>query len=397
MEKFDAGRALEHIEELASWRRLPGTPGEHDARSYLLEVGRSAGMDMRSETFKYTTAPLVIVLPLICLGLALLSIGGSVAFYLGSAPAMIVLGVLMLGGLYFSFKWSATFETFAARDGAMESANIVGEVGGLRPAGTVVIGAHYDSKSQLMPVSLRIGLYGLGYVSAILFALTLLVVGCAQASGTNASGGAAGFWVSLIPAVCLLALSVNVTGNASPGALDDAAGIAVVLELARIIKQEPLENLDLVVACLGCEEVGLVGSIKFMRAHGPAFTERGKLYFLNFDMPFSPAGSVYLNTAFEVPRRRTSATLNGIAKEAADSLGVDVKGVYVPIGAAADHMPWVKNGYEATGFVSPAAFVHSSRDTLEKISGKGLKSAGEIALLTLRRLDQSCEGLPRFK
>jgi hypothetical protein len=52
-------------------------------------------------------------------------------------------------------------------------------------------------------------------------------------------------------------------------------------------------------------------------------------------------------------------------------------------------MPWVKNGYEATCFVSPATFVHSSRDTVERINREGLRRAGDIALETLRLLDQS--------
>jgi len=154
------------------------------------------------------------------------------------------------------------------------------------------------------------------------------------------------------------------------------------------VAREPMQNLDLVVACFGCEEVGLVGSIKYMNSYAAELKERGALYMLNLDMPFSPAGSIFLSTAFEMPPVKTSAVLNDAARQAGKSMGIELKGVYLPVGAAADHMPWVKNGYEATCLVSPATFVHSSRDTVERINREGLRRAGDITLETLRLLDK---------
>jgi Zn-dependent M28 family amino/carboxypeptidase len=388
-ERFDASRAFVHIERLARLRRLPGTPGEADARAYIKAACAEGGLEMAEDIFHYTGAPLVVAMPLITLGLALLCVAGSVVYLVGSSVAMFVLGIVILGALFLSFKWSATFESFAAKDGNKESSNLLGTVEGRTSRGTVIVSAHYDSKSQLMPVSVRVALYLLGFMTAGLFAFALIAVGAVMMSGPDLSGSTAGFVITLLPAVCLLALSINVTGNRSPGALDDASGISVILELGRLIKGEPLRNLDLVVACFGCEEVGLVGSSKYMNSYAAELKESGPLYMLNFDMPFSPSGSIFLSTAFEMPPVKTSAVLNEKTREAAKSMGIELKGVYLPVGAAADHMPWVKNGYEATCFVSPATFVHSSRDTVERINREGLRRAGDIALETLRLLDQS--------
>ncbi len=115
----------------------------------------------------------------------------------------------------------------------------------------VLLCAHYDSKSQLMPVAVRATFYMLGFSSAILLGLTLFVAGIMAAAGKDTLGSQAGFYVSLVPALLIFALVFNRTGNKSPGALDDASGEAVILEAARLLAQRPLENLDVRIISFG--------------------------------------------------------------------------------------------------------------------------------------------------
>jgi hypothetical protein len=69
----------------------------------------------------------------------------------------------------------------------------------------------------------------------------------------------------------------------SPGANDDASGVAAVLELARDISQEKSENLEVWFLSIGCEEGIMGGMIAFLDRHQEELAGR-QPFFLNFEM-----------------------------------------------------------------------------------------------------------------
>lgn len=384
-EHFDAHKAYAHIEALCAMMRMVGTPGEAEAQDYIRRAGKEAGLEFADEEFAYTERPLKVVLPVMCTVIAAISLAGSLLYLAGSA-LVVIPGALLLVAVFLGFRWSGTFERFASR-GDKRSVNLVARIPGRQPSGTIMLSAHYDAKSQLMPVAVRAGTFMLGFLTAILFGITLLVVGIISTSAHDYLGSTAGFYLSLIPAVLVFSLVFNVTGNRSAGALDDAAGVAIIVEAGRVLAAAPLENYDVVIAAFGCEEVGLCGSISYLLAHEAALKER-PFYMLNFDMPFTGAGNLVLNTGFELPPVLTSRTLNGLIRAEGKRMGVKVRSAYLPVGAGADHMPWVKHGFEATALVSATGYVHSAKDDTSRINREGLRRAGEVSLAALRALDQ---------
>jgi hypothetical protein len=327
-----------------------------------------------------------------CVVIGCLSLAGSFA-YLHNSAVVMVPAVLLLAAVYIGFKWSAMFERFASR-GDRRSINIIGEVAAAEARGVIILSAHYDSKSQLMPVVVRASCFILGFAYAILLALFLTVSGVLAATGAHAMGNRAVFYVSLLVPLLMAALAFNLTGNRSPGALDDASGVAVILEVARACAIRPLEHYDVRMAAFGCEEVGLCGSISYLLAHEEELRER-ELYMLNHDIPFTGTGKVSINTGFELPPVRTSRRLNDLIRRAAEDMGIGVQTIFMPVGAGADHMPWVKHGFEAAGLVCAAANIHSASDTAERVSREGLRRAGEITLSVLRALDQEATSLSK--
>ena len=391
-EHFDAQRAFGHIAELSSLRRLAGTPGETEAQDYVRRAFRDMGVEAHDEEFSYSDAALKLALPATCLLIGAISVMGSLAF-LWRTALVIIPGAALLAVVFRGFKWSGTFERFGLR-GKMKSLNLVGEIEGRQASGRVLLSAHYDSKSQLMPVLVRASFFILGYALAIIFGLALVGLGIAFAAGVATLGNKAFFVVSLVPPLMMLGLLFNFTGNRSPGALDDASGVATILEVARVLAASPLDNFDVTVAAFGCEEVGLCGSISYLLAHQEELRQR-PFFMLNYDMPFTSAAKLVLNTAFELPPVRTSRRLNAVLSETAREMGFEVGAIYMPVGAGADHMPWVKHGFEATSLVSAATSIHSSRDTLDKVNREGLRRAGEASLAALRRLDQEATSLSK--
>ena len=391
-EHFDAQKAYARAAELSKMRRLAGTPGESQAQEYIRSAFAEIGVRVQDEEFAYSDAALKLALPAMCLVIGAVSVMGSLA-YLWRTSLVIVPGAALLAAVFIGFKWSSTFERFGA-NGKMRSVNLIGEVGGANPQGRVLLSAHYDSKSQLMPVVVRASFFIGGFLLAILLGFALIGLGISGAAGAACLGNRAFFLVSLLPPLLMLGLMFNFTGNRSPGALDDASGVAVILEVAKVLAAAPLESLDVTVAAFGCEEVGLCGSISYLLAHEVELRQR-PFYMLNYDMPFTSSGNLVLNTAFELPPVRTSRRLNDLMMETARDMGFDVRGIYMPVGAGADHMPWVKHGFEATSLVSAAASIHSSRDSVDKVNREGLRRAGEASLAALRRLDQETTSLSR--
>lgn len=387
-EHFDAHKAFEHIEELAAERRMAGTAGELAARSYIRLTAGEFGLEMRDEEFSYSDLPFKVAVPATCVLIGSLSMVGSLTYLWNSWTAAIA-GAILLFVVWLSLKWSDMFDRLALR-GRKRSANLIGEVpseGGGDAAGLIILSAHYDSKSQVMPVLLRASFFILGFGIALAFGVWLLAAGILSAAGVRLPGNVAVFWSSMLVPALMLALIFNFSRNTSPGALDDASGVALILEIARCLASRPLEAYDVRIAAFGCEELGLCGSISHLAAHEEELRARGALM-LNFDMPFTSSGKVSVNTGFEFPRVKTSERLNGLIYEAGAEMGIEVQNLYIPVGAGVDHMPWVKHGMEATGMVCASAHVHSSHDTADRVNREGLRRAGEITLAVLRKLDQ---------
>jgi hypothetical protein len=77
--------------------------------------------------------------------------------------------------------------------------------------------------------------------------------------------------VALVPGAVMLAILILMIQadrtDFSPGAEDNASGVAVTLGLAERLVQAPLKNTDVVVVFTGCEEVGCYGADAFFKTY----------------------------------------------------------------------------------------------------------------------------------
>jgi hypothetical protein len=113
--------------------------------------------------------------------------------------------------------------------------------------------AHYDSKSQRMPLVVRIALFMLA-ISAGLMLVVLTLFGI--------------FTVLYLP-IGLLALAAAIpllfldVGNNSPGAIDNASSVGLVLHLAEVLAQRAdwQNKLRLTILIPSAEEMTLMGSV----------------------------------------------------------------------------------------------------------------------------------------
>jgi hypothetical protein len=132
---------------------------------------------------------------------------------------------------------------------------------------------HWDTKSQTFSSIIRIillvtMLFGILIITGIYFIICILMIFFDYQNELL-------LHVLLILAIVIIIPSVlnsfNKTENKSPGALDNAVSVAVVLELARIYKNAPLNNYDLIFLTPGSEELNLGGAISFINKHFKEF------------------------------------------------------------------------------------------------------------------------------
>jgi aminopeptidase N len=170
-------------------------------------------------------------------------------------------------------------------------------------------------------------------------------------------------------------------GQLHPGADDNASGVAVMLEIARLMANARPER-SVIFAAFAAEEAGLQGARHYVRmaqAPGAAYPLSGVIADLNLDMVGRLAdGKV---TVFGTSSARE---LPFIFMGAGAVTGVPVQSVAQEINAS-DHTAFVEAGVPAVQvFASQASDYHRPSDTSDKIDEPGL---GKVAAVVKEAVD----------
>ena len=166
--------------------------------------------------------------------------------------------------------------------------------------------------------------------------------------------------------------------EAGPGANDNASGIAVLLETARVLATSG-DREGVCLVAFGAEEVGLVGSQRFVASLSP--DERQALKgMVNLDM-------VGVGDQWQLIG---SKELVEEVDEDAASLGLDpVPPSELPSGLSGDYNSFIAGGIPAIlihRFDDPR--YHSPEDQAQFVEPQALEEATELTLLALRALAQ---------
>ncbi len=232
--------------------------------------------------------------------------------------------------------------------------------------------AHLDSKGQFIPIILRAVLFGvLGGGAVILAGVTLLR---AVWPGLTSLGALAGI-TALLTGVPLLFLDAN---NRSPGAIDTASGLGLVLHLAECLGQDA--KLDVTVLITSAEELAVMGAAAYMRANlNTLQAQASNLHVLNFDGIGVKGRLNYMGR----PGR-----LLDVTRQACAELGLPLARFGLG-GVLFDHIPFARHGLDALTLMSigPASWwVHTARDTVDKLDEEGFRQSGAVAERVIEKL-----------
>ena len=161
----------------------------------------------------------------------------------------------------------------------------------------------------------------------------------------------------------------------SQGAQDPASGVAALLEAARVLaKYAPPLPCTLRFALWGIEEIGLLGSSNYVRAH-PSEVRRLRFY-LNMDSAgATPGKDINLN---EWPE------LEPLLARWRDEMALDFE-IGQSVHAHSDHYPFFMAGVPTGGIEAVRqtrdgrGYGHTHFDTLDKVTLTGLREAASLA------------------
>jgi len=387
---IDGARILA-VAQALSYPRYPGTEGDRRAIAAILDRLRQAGLDTAVEWFSYDLRPALWALRALLVAAALLLAAAGTVGRADPAVGLVLVALAVAPAVVF-LTWAPWLERLYRRDGPTRTANVSGCRPVPSPRLTLIVMAHHDSKSQNLTLPWRAALTAAALGGALaLIGVLLAGLGRAAAAGppwlAPTLGGLAG--------AAALILATLSSGNRSPGAVDNAGALAVVLELAAVLGRELPGDVELIVLSTGAEEDHMVGAMRWLDAHVAALTGH-LVYCLNFDGVGAPGRLVLLDRYGAL--LPCAPTLTPLALAAAARLGVRPRRVVTPPALGTDAIPFVHRGIECLTFASGSLgratmAVHSAGDVPGNLDRQPLEQAARIARAVALKL--AAESRPR--
>jgi len=389
-----ARRAFQFAAELA-FPRLVGSRGETLARRLIIQKWKSLGLSVETAEFEASDFAINTAARWALVPSGSFLLIAAICFRAGYPLVSLLSALIAVGFTFFlAGEFKTAFARWDHRGKKFQTANIIASgtglsATGLKPVATLVFMAHYDSKSQTFPLWLRLfcflagGFGGLALASLTALVSILDLIGIATALQNPLT------WSALAVFLISAALLCNRVQNESPGALDNAAGVAVITEIARELLAEPPAGLNLVFAATAAEELGLCGAKEFIKGHRQ--NAGATTYFINYDSPGYGSRALALS-AYGIPRKKISPELNRALAEIAHAQAIPFRLVYLPVGAATDLFPVLHAGFQGVNLSSFNPRIHTPADTIETIREQALADHITLGLELARRLALKHQG-----
>jgi hypothetical protein len=367
----DPARVLARIRSLAR-PRMTGTEAATAVEAELRRSFEELGYEMEEHAFSFSTWPGRFG---ICVAGGAMAVAGVAATWLlvvGLPGAALVVLLLMMG---------VALVPLLALDqalkrlpwGRVEARNLLFRMPGYRPAWIIM--AHRDSKSQLVPTLVRTAAVSVGVITWIaLVALAFLWFGGEPFRFTTLTILVG---VLLFLAGALLALSW--AGNESPGALDNASGLAALLEVAAASR----ENGDIAFLITDGEELGLVGARMGVSRLPPV---QGVINVDSLD----DRGVFLIAEGYGWRRKGSAPQLAAALLTAAAALDLPMERRPLPRAIPVDHLPVAAAGIPTLSLLrgrwQSLLRVHSSSDDTDRLDGTGAAAGATLLTAAMRLL-----------
>ncbi|MEM3421410.1 MAG: M28 family peptidase [Candidatus Hadarchaeum sp.] len=388
MAEFESRRAFEHIDKLAYeiGPRLAGSRGDRQAADYIRKQLESFGLKVRVQEFKFVSRSARAKVAAVLLTSAFV-----LSFFLSSEFSFLVWLVAIV-------LWRSLGRLLPKR----VSQNIIAVKEVEAPKKRAALTAHYDSAP--CTISFRLNVLVRFTFLPLIFLVTALLLLRLVGRVPEWSVVWAVTAIFFLP-VCGASFIAASSRRVSPGAEDNASGVAVMLESARVIAEQPLPETTVFFIAFGGEEQGLIGSKKLVREN---LLPKDTMV-LNLDMVGASTQPYVVEGNGLIRRTRTSEALNQKLLAVIHNLGLKPKLWWAAL-AGHDHIPLLRAGIQATTFTFDTAgadklgqrlarffrlpnarvrgyrHLHSYDDLPDHINAETIERAGAVVLEFLKAI-----------
>ncbi len=389
---FENLNPIQHLENL-SFPRRAGTDGEIKAAQYIKDTLEGLGYRPTLTEFHYSKPKLrsKIIRPLvffIWLILGLVNIhywdqNWLVALIVLALPLLFIGMLFNMGPVlrYFFKKRVADLKKREAEnqagtlklDEVITSRNVMAEIGEDEAAQYILFTAHFDSISVKMPRQLStvamLGWFFGFLILSVLYLSNLL-------SGNNFLDDYFTLVVifALILAVLqgVLAVGRSLRSNESHGVIDDGTGVAILLELAKFLKENPQADTKFIFGFFGSEEVGWVGSsYDYIQRD----IDNSKMRVITVDMIGEKKPLAYIKKISLLRNAHMEPIFNEEIVTIADALGIEIvgKNFLYPGSDFASYMLY--GGCQTNWLLNMSRYIHSKDDHMGNVDTELVRDA----------------------
>jgi len=409
---YDEDAAFTHVKSL-EFKRLACTKGETKAINYIQKALNKGNVRSELESFTWTRSTTILMKLAFLFVLSYVIIYQILLIFTYFTWIILLLDLLLVLIIYFGVKFLLDMTRIIYLGERKESKNVVSKIPAKDPKPRrpiIIFSAHYDSisvkYSHKMQLLLYIsgGLLVLGYLLATLILsiwslLSLLSIVLINEIFLLIRNIAFIFGVFIMGILVLILL--NKRTNESTGSIDNATGVAILIELAKLLNKNPLENMDVFFLWCGAEEWGLFGSRNYCQKHFDdelnVYYDLDKSYNINIDMVGTYIGLV--GKTGLIKKKEMNENLNDVLESVAKQQDIPLKNAFIPIGAGSDHMSFrsfakkAEKKLQVCCFLSikDGKYIHSAKDIAENCSAKILNGCIDICYNAIKSFDLRVE------
>lgn len=373
--------------------RRAGTEGDEKAADYICKTLERYGLEPRIQEFQFLKSkkrkkllvPILILAWGILCNTNILFLGSNLILFAFLSIIVLLVPIGLIVVLcrfnwlmkYFSTRKRKKLEDLATRmekdeakykERVMNSRNIIAKLGQPDAEKHVLFTAHHDSISTKCPRKLTIGSLISGGITflvySVIYIINLITVFfCMNFMKLHFLVFFAVFLVAFV-SFEIFFLGRLSSGNESHGIVDDGTGTAILLELAKFLKDQGMKNYRFIFGFFSAEELGLIGSTHYYINNK---FDKDKLHVISIDMIGEKPPLAFtkgINPIKPVPMdAETNARLRSVARH----LGIDIKGTNFPY-PGSDFAPWLFDGFKVNWLINKSDVIHSRKDKLENVN-----------------------------
>ncbi|MHA1257469.1 MAG: M28 family metallopeptidase [Promethearchaeota archaeon] len=393
---IDEKRIITNLEAF-SFPRLSGTEGENKASNLALKKIRDLEIEPSTQEFTFSTfysrvyQKIVFSLGFVLLFILFLTIKAVFFFYsvIIIFIIIIVLIVITRNPEKINFGRILNSRNVFVKLASISNnlVNKTNDTGDFQEDDNVILFmCHLDSKSQRLNIGTRIKSYRIWVFSALPMFIIIILKNFIYFLKPYI---VIFYIIGIIPLIlnfyATILIIINTTNNNSDGAIDNASGIAIVLELLNyyIDSKVRLKNYNLWFLFTGAEECGTMG-IRHFYNNEIKKLDRKKSLPINFDAigkniyPFPSEKLAKTNNIF----------LNSFLKNG-EKLNFKRNPKRIYFGSHSDGGFLDKKGFVGIGFGDMASYsyIHSINDTVDKVDTTKLRLLCEALTSAIADLD----------